>query len=157
MAINTQQLMEDIRAFIQDHPELNVLLNKREFSKTQLALAIRMMIAQFNRIHYLTRYTDRSFPEDASIDLQIFGSVSNLLKSNAVMNVRNHLPYNDGGLSVGQFAKSGEYTGVADMFNSAFVEGATQLKWSINVEEGFGGVSSPYRYDGWAWSWGHPL
>jgi hypothetical protein len=74
------------------------------------------------------------------------------------MNGRNHLPYNDGGLSVGQFAKSGEFSGLADRLRQMFVDDATQLKWSINVLEGFGGVLSPYYYyNGWAHTWGHPL
>lgn len=157
MAVNVQKLIRDVKDFLQDEPILNVLLDRREFSDTMVKLAIRLMISDFNRLVFASRYNEASFPpEEQSFVSQLYGTVYHLLNMGATLQIRNHLPYNDGGTSVGQFSKSGEYLGVAERFKELFIEAGTQLKYDINIEMGYGGVSTEYAYfGGWSTIHGH--
>lgn len=157
MGLNMAELAEDVRVFMQDDPILNRLLGRREFGPASVKLAIRMMISDFNQVNFVSGFTPATFP-DNTLTLQIYGTVYHLMNSATVLQTRNHLPYNDSGLSVGQFAKSGEYSGLADRFKPLFDEKALQVKWDINVYMGSGGVMSEYSYfGGWATVYGHTL
>ena len=155
MPFKVDQLIQDVTEYMQDEPQLNVLLNKREFSPGMHKIAVKMMVAAFNRVNFVSNYTPLNFP-DATEDIQIWGTVYNLLNSAAILQVRNHLAYNDAGLSIAQFSKSGEYSGVADRFEALFEKGALSIKYNINIAMGMGGILSEYSYfGGWATVYGH--
>jgi hypothetical protein len=141
------KLAELVTEFLQDEPQLNVLLNKREFSPSLVKLAIRLMVSSFNRNHFVTAYTSGDFP-DGTLEVQIYGTIFHLLQSASLLQVRNHLPYNDAGLSVAQFSKSGELMGLAERFKAQFEESALQIKYDLNIFLGWGGVLSEYAYYG---------
>ncbi len=147
MPINLTTLTADVAEFMQDDPRLNVLLRKVEFRESLVKLAIRMMIDHFNHINWRSFFTEGDFP-DNTLDIQIYGTVYHLFGSAAILQVRNHLPYNDAGLSVAQFSKSGEYSGLGAGFKSHFENMALALKYEINLEMGWGGVASEYSFYG---------
>lgn len=156
MAINIPALVQDVQTFLQDEPMLNLLLNRREFSESMIKLAIKMMVGSFNRTHFQTNFSVVDFP-DGLDDIVIYGTVYHLLNMATNLQTRNHLPYNDAGLSVAQFSKSGEYAGIADRFEAMFEKGATQVKYDLNIRAGWGGVPSEYMClsAGWASIYGH--
>lgn len=147
MAIDVEQLVADVICFLQDEPQLNVLIRRREFSDPLIRLCIRLMVADVNQIHISTGFTVESFPLGTD-SIQVYGTIYHLLMSASLLQVRNHLPYNDAGLSVAQFAKSGEYTGVADRFKAQFEQSALQMKFDYNMFQGYGGVPSEYAWFG---------
>ena len=150
MAIDVALLTKDVQDFLQDDPQLNVLLGKREFSPAMVRLAIRMMVDDFNQVNFVSGYTEKDFPT-STLNLQVYGTIYHLLNSATTLQLRNHLPYNDSGLSVAQFSKSGEYAAVADRFKALFDEKALQVKYDINVRAGEGNVPSEYSYgSNWA-------
>lgn len=155
MPFKPEQLIKDVIEFMQDDPQLNVLLNKREFGPGMHKIAVKMMVAAFNRVNFVSQFTPESFPNGTD-DVQIYGMIYHLLNSAALLQVRNHLPYNDAGMSVAQFSKSGEYSGLGDRFKALFEEGALNVKYDINIAMGMGGVLSEYSYfGGWATVYGH--
>ena len=155
MAIDQDELIGAVREMLRDDPQLNVLLGRREFSAGVMKVAVRMMVSEFNRINWVSTFAVETFP-DNTYDVQIYGTIYHLLNSAACLNVRNHLPYKDSGLSVAQWSKSGEYAGLAERFRAIFTEGATQIKWAMNIEQGFGGVMSEYAFTaGWSTVYGH--
>jgi hypothetical protein len=147
VAIDESRLVEEVSDFLQDYPAFNVLTRKPEFPPTLIKLAIQMMVDSFNRVNYRTRYTKESFP-DFTKDIQLYGTIFHLLNSAAALQTRNHLPYNDAGLSVAQFSKSGEYLALANHFKSMFDKEALALKYEMNLEGGWGGVASEYSFYG---------
>ena len=147
MAIEVEKLKDHVSCFLQDEPQLNVLIRRKEFSDPLIRLCITLMVADFNQIHISTGFTVKSFPPGTE-SIQIYGTIYHLLMSASLLQVRNHLPYNDAGLSVAQFAKSGEYTGVADRFKAQFEQSALQVKYDINMFQGYGGVPSEYSWFG---------
>ena len=62
MAIDVALLTKDVQDFLQDDPQLNVLLGKREFSPAMVRLAIRMMVDDFNQVNFVSGYTEKDFP-----------------------------------------------------------------------------------------------
>jgi hypothetical protein len=145
--IELERLVRDVREFIQDDPRLNVLIRKLEFGDALIKLAVRMMVDEFNHINWRSNFEFRTFPPHTT-DIQLYGTIFHLMNSGAILQTRNHLPYNDAGLSVAQFAKSGEYTALANQFGHQFKQSALNLKYQMNLEMGWGGVSSEYAYYG---------
>lgn len=155
MAIKTEDLVGMVVCFMQDDPQLNVLIRRREFSDPLIRVAIKLMISHFNQIHVPTIFNEKDFPLGTEA-VQLYGTIFHLLNSATLLQVRNHLPYNDTGLSVGQFAKSGEYSGIADRFKQLFEPMALSVKFDFNMFQGYGGVASQYAwFGGYATIYGH--
>lgn len=147
MSIDVGELVGEVTTFLQDHPALNVLRRKQEFTPGLIKLAIQMMIDHFNQINWRSLFTAEDFPSGTK-NIQIYGVVLHLMNSAAGLQTRNHLPYNDAGLSVAEFAKSGEYLGLANQFKAIFEQQSLALKYELNLEMGWGGVPSEYSYYG---------
>ena len=155
MAIQVEELKGMVVAFCQDDPQLNTVIRRREFSDPLIRLSITLMVADFNQIHISSNFTIKSFPPGTE-SLQLYGTIYHLLNSATLLQVRNHLPYNDSGLSVAQFAKSGEYAGIADRFKALFEQRALQVKYDLNLFQGYGGLPSEYAwFGGFATIFGH--
>lgn len=155
MAIDAENLRKMVIAFCQDDPMLNTVIRRREFTDPLIRLAIILMVSDFNSIHIPTGFTVKSFPTGTE-SIQLYGTIYHLLNSAVLLQVRNHLPYNDAGLSVAEFAKSGEYSGIADRFKAMFEERALSLKYDYNISQGYGCVSSEYAwFGGFATIFGH--
>ena len=158
MAFDIETLKEMVTAFCQDDPLLNVIIQsktRREFSDPLVRLAITLMVADFNQINITTGFTPKTFPPNTE-SVQVYGTIYHLLNSASLLQVRNHLPYNDTGLSIGQFAKSGEYAGLANSFKAQFEARALQVKHDYNMSQGYGCVPSQYAwYGGYATIYGH--
>lgn len=138
------ELINEVQVFLQDHPRLNVLIRTRQFTPTLVRIAAKMMLAAFNKLNWVSRYKLEELPEEELFDSIIYGTLYHLMNAEAALQVRNHLPYNDAGLSVAEFAKSGEYQTLMGSYQTLFREGALSWKYQKNIEQGFGGVSSEY-------------
>lgn len=155
MAFKVDDLIRDIQEFLQDHPQLNVLIRKNEFGPALIKIAIRMMVDDFNQINWRSQFTPRDFPS-STFNIQMYGTVFHLMNSASTLQTRNHLPYSSGGTSIAQFAKSGEYQQLANQFKKEFKDAALALKYQMNLEQGWGGVSSEYStHGGYAFADGH--
>lgn len=155
MAFKVDDLVRDVQEFLQDHPQLNVLIRKNEFGPALIKIAIRMMVDHFNQINWRSTFTAASFPEN-TFNIQMYGTVFHLMNSASALQTRNHLPYSSGGTSIAQFAKSGEYQALAQKFGDEFRNAALALKYQMNLEQGWGGAPSEYSYyGGFAFADGH--
>lgn len=157
MPIDLNTLVEDVGVFMQDDTQFNLLRNGREFSPGQIRVAVRMMVADFNLANYISSFVLADLPDNL-YSMAIYGTIYHLMNSAAILQTRNHLPYNDSGLSVGEWAKSGEYQALANQFKGMFDQSAVNYKWSYNMSQGFGGVLTEYsQTSGWASIYGHSL
>jgi hypothetical protein len=146
MATNTLQDYRDaLRAFIRDHDFLNRLLKfTQENTNDELDLYLNMAIGFLNGIPpFVQTFGVADFPNPS---LLIHQATIEALVSNSVVNARNDLTYNNGGVTV-KIQDANRYLSILQMlYRSTDMEirNFTQLKVSLNIMGGFGGVYSPY-------------
>ncbi len=152
---NTTALTTDeIRMFLRDQPEYNILLDDVEFEDKDILLAMKLTVSKWNAITPMTNMTD---PNSLNSYILLFGVCGFLLKSEGLRQVRNQLQTQDGNISpVGMDEKESLYMRWASHFQNEFATRAQALKIQANVEvlldagsdmktAGFG---SEYRYSG---------
>ena len=134
-----------LRNFIKDHEALNRLLKfEEESSSNELDMYIYMALGFLNSIPpILSTYTLETFPTPALLMHQ--ASIECLI-SNSIVNARNELTYNNGGVTV-KIPDGNKYM---KMLQTLFrmtdqeISAYRNMKISININGGWGGVSSPY-------------
>lgn len=130
---------EEVREFVQDYPEANLILDKEEFSNTYISLCISLAVSEFNSISPRTGYSDQNFP---SKSLLLQGTLWQMYSGRATLMARNHLSYSDGNLVVPVEEKWDIYSNLAASFGTQFKQGAQALKINQNLESGWGSISS---------------
>lgn len=136
-----------LRAFVKDNTLVNRLLKfTEENTDDEMDLYINMAIGFLNFIPpFIGSYTVETFP---FATLVIHQATIECLISNGIVNSRNDLTYNNGGVTV-KISDGDRYLRqlqqlyrLTDMEIKAY----TQIKIALNIDGGFGGVSSPYAY-----------
>lgn len=130
---------EEVREFIQDYPEGNLLLDKEEFSPTFINLSMSFAVEEYNAISPRTGYTLESFPSKSVL---MTGTLWKMYSGKAAQMARNQLSYTDGGLQIPIEEKYELYMNLANNYMTQFMASATKLKISINMESGWGEVRS---------------
>jgi len=140
--------IEAVRLYMRDLAEFNLLLRGEESSDRMLVWATQDFLSDFNGTPPFTGY---SLPELLSRNLQnlcVRGTVITLLQSVMILHSRNHLPFNDGGLSVSINDKAPVIQSMLHLFQSAYEQNKRQVKTALNVEQlldsGPSGVHSDY-------------
>jgi len=132
---------EDIRRWIRDTPERNTLLHDVEFSTEDIEACIRLAVAAFNEETILTAYAAETFPFPAAL---IYGAVAFLYDGASTHQIRNHLSYSTGGVSVDDMNKGPEYSALAAKFQKKFEDATRKIKNQLNLEQGWGSIQSEY-------------
>jgi hypothetical protein len=141
MANSPVLMIEEVQEHVRDKPELNKLLDGEEFSPTVISIAIDLAISSFNTIAPLSNVTLATFP---SRSLLMEGTIAKLLRGQAALKARNTMNYSDGGLQIPVEEQFPLYMQLAEMYEASFLQNAKQLKIHLNIEEGWGSVSSDY-------------
>lgn len=139
----TVLLPEEVRAYIQDYPEQNLLLDREEFSDVGITLAIDLAMAEYNSIPPRSLFNATNFP---SKSILLYGTLWQLFLGRAALAARNNLSYSDGGLSIPVEEKYELYMSLANTFQAMFKDSSAKLKASMNMESGWGSVSSDEAY-----------
>lgn len=135
--------VDEVRAYLEDYPEVNLLLDKEEFSNAKIQLCISLGADEYNNMPPKGSYNLENFPSK-SILLQ--GTLWQLFQSRAAIAVRNHLTYSDGGIQIPIEEKYEMWASLANTHRAAFAEAAAKLKIYENVAGGWGSVSSDYAH-----------
>jgi hypothetical protein len=132
-----------IRTYLRDFSQNNRLLGEEETSDPMLDLAIVLTLDDFNRTPHITGFSIEVFP---SYYLLLLGSVIQVLRSAGIMQSRNRLNYNEGGISVAVSDKAADYQQwIASMFNE-YERKKRELKIAINLTGAFGSMPSEYIF-----------
>jgi len=136
-----------LRAYIKDHSTLNRLLNfEKENTDDELDLYLNMAMGFLNIIPpYIGGFTYATFPIPA---LLIYQAAIECLISNGIVQARNDLTYNNGGITV-KISDGDRYLNhLQSLYRAAdqAIKALTQLKIALNISAGFGGVHSPYAW-----------
>lgn len=138
MAITPQ----DVRDFISDTPQKNLLLdNEEEYSDVRITLASRLAVDTFNVMPPRTRYEVDTFPYDSVL---LYGTLSKLFEGQAALAARNHMSYSDGGVSLPIEERHGMYSNLAATYGQLFTQYASRVKVENNMNDGWGEVGSDY-------------
>lgn len=134
-----------LRVFIRDHSDLNRLLKfEEENPNDNLDLYLNMALGFLNYIPPLIQtFTFANFPVPA---LLLHQATIEALISNGVLSARNDLTYNNGGITVKVTDKE-RYLSILNMLMRTAdreIQLFKQIKVSINIDAGWGGVASPY-------------
>ena len=148
-----QQLINTVRMYLRDYPELNRLIRGQEHSDRMIAWAIADCIDDWNSTPPLIPAVQlQNFP---SKSLLLRGTVIALLESIGMLQTRNHLTFSDGGIQVGVSDKTPLIQSWLQLIGNRYEEKKQKLKIAINIELGWGqGLHSEYLwtngfYGGW--------
>lgn len=140
-----QELIDDIRTFLSDKPEFNRLIEGSEFNDDQMKLAVRLWLQRFNSTppKLVTQYTDLTQQDFPVWHLVFDGVMIQLLIMGGIVNTRNFLNFNDGGVSFTVNDKGQAYQGWIGMMISSHQAEVANVKAAMNAEEAYGYIPSP--------------
>ena len=141
------QLIAVVRTRMRDFPELNRLVEGRETSDREIALAIAEAVDDFNNTPPLIQnFGIEDFP---SISLLIRGSIINIIESVGLLQTRNQMVYSDGeGVTVNVSDKTPMLIQWLQLFMNQYEAKKLRLKKALNLKGALNGthLSSEYRY-----------
>jgi hypothetical protein len=131
---------DQVREFMRDFPDKNILVDGVEFADNDIERAIRMTISMGNAIARPTSYSVTSFPNDYVL---LQGVCSYLLKSEGIRQLRNEAMFQDGNIQpVGLDNKQQAYAALASQYLQEFTQMLTAIKIQDNMNT-FGHMTSP--------------
>ncbi len=140
--ITLTDLISRVRRFMRDHSQLNRLIAGVESSDEDIMLAIDMCISDFNNTPPFTRKYDFNNPPPFLYLLQ--GTVVHLLESKGLLESRNALQFNDGGISIGADKDQRTQSWLQHLFNR-YTTSRDRFKVAENIEMAWGNsLSSEY-------------
>jgi hypothetical protein len=141
-AVPLSELINKVRRFMRDRGVLNRLIAGEESSDEDIMLAIDLCISDFN--HTPPPVGKFDFLTPPPLYLLMYGTVVKLLESKGLLESRNSLPFNDGGLSVAADKDQRTQAWLAHFSNKFETD---KLKWKVmkNIEDSWGvSLSSEY-------------
>lgn len=145
-------LFDAFRTEINDaDAELNIL-NGQEIENSNLRILkyFQRAIRDLNSGTPITKYQIKDFPDEG---LLIDGAVIFYLIANGILQMRNQLDYNDGGLAIGMFNKTGQYQSWAQFLLQTYQQNKMSFKQgelARSYNAGFLGIGSEFGYlTGW--------
>jgi hypothetical protein len=142
--LRLNNLIQQVRTFTRDYPELNRLIAGVESSPRQILWAIFDTLDDFNSTPPFTNMRLNDFP---SKSLFVRGVVCSLLESVGLLQTRNQISFTDGGIQVGISDKTPLIQSWLQLFRNAYEEKKMRIKVAINIETAWGGgVFSEFRF-----------
>jgi hypothetical protein len=142
--IELNNFVQQVRSFLRDYPETNRLVAGVESSNRQIVWAVADTLDDFNTTPPFTQFTLTNFP---SKSLLVRGTVISLLESVGLLQTRNHLSFNDGGIQTAVNDKTAFIQSWLQLFKNSYEEKKKLLKVAYNIESAWeGGIFSEYRF-----------
>ena len=143
------------RRYINDIPQLNTLDRDFESTDSEIADYIRETLIDINMSYEPTTNWDidqvRVLPSDNGVlswGTVKLGAILHLLTAKGIWSARNAITYSDaGGITVAEMDRYGRYQAYAQRIQPEFDRMVRQTKIRLNIQEAFGGVTSPFGFD----------
>jgi hypothetical protein len=137
--------VDQVRRFMRDFPDKNILLDDVEFSQDDVNLGIEMITSAYNVITPKTSLTPQSWPANAQW-LLLLGVSWYLIKSCSFLQLRNQATYQDGDIApIGIDDKFPMYTQLWQSLYAEWSDLARRSKIQDNLECAYGSLGSGYR------------
>lgn len=128
-----------VRMYLRDYPELNRLIDGEETSDRMIAWAVIDTLDDINnRPPFIGSFTCATFPYKS---LLLRGTVVAILESVGILQTRNQLQYQDGGISVGASDKAPMLMQWINMLKMSYEQKLDKWKISQNITQAFDGTS----------------
>lgn len=142
--MSTSLTSGDVREFLRDYGEYNILLDNVEFTEDEIEKAMSFAVDRYNLLTPVTTITEDTFPNRW---LLLIGTCIHLLQSAAFLQLRNQATYNDGDVErIGIDDKFALYQQLAGALSADWNQYAQKIKQQNNMEGAYGSLSSGYRY-----------
>lgn len=136
---------DQVRMFLRDRADRNILLDDVQFSDDELNLAAEMAVSAFNSVTPQTQMTPSTFPTHLRY-LLLIGIARFLLMSESFMQVRNQATYQDGDIApIGIDDKAALYSQMAQALKAEWDELTRNIKTQLNMESAYASLGSGYR------------
>lgn len=136
---------DQIRMFLRDRADRNILLDDVQFTDAELNLATEMAVSAFNTVTPQTMLTASSFPQHLQW-LLLLGTARFLMWSESFLQVRNMATYQDGDISpIGVDDKVAQYSQLAQQLKAEWDELTRGVKTQNNMEGAYASLGSGYR------------
>lgn len=134
-------LRSEIRAFMQDVPQKNILLDDVEFKNSDIDNAVKRVVQWYNVMPVMSSLTWRQIPE-----IFIFqGAAAQLLLSGAILKLRNQLSVPTDGLGVISIDDNASaYASLGQQLKEEVKAAMRERKIEINQRQFYGSLSSGY-------------
>ena len=148
-----------LRRYLNDTPQLNELDEDFESTDDELEDYIKDCLNDINlNSDPITRFMLSDIitepGEDSPTGMPIpwstvkMGAVIQLLTAKGIHSARNMLTFSDaGGVQITNHDKWGRYINYYNVLIPKYEKAVAQLKIRANINQGFGGVSSPFSFD----------
>lgn len=136
---------DQIRMFLRDRADRNILLDDVQFTDDELNLAVEMAVSAYNTVTPQTNLTPPSFPTHLRY-LLLIGTARFLLMSESFLQVRNQATVQDGDISpIGIDDKAALYSEMARQLKAEWDELVRGVKTQNNMEGAYTTLGSGYR------------
>ena len=132
---------QDVRELILDKIENNYLLDGEELSDVQIMLAQEMVLADWNSTPPTDAQTLQTFPYKHVL---MFGTLGRCFMGQAALRARNTFQFSDGGIAVPLEERFAMYQSLGSMYMQEYQSAMSKIKISINMDQGWGSISSDY-------------
>ena len=145
---NLGEFVLQVRQYLRDFPELNRLIDGEESSDRMIAWAVIDALDDINNTPPLIgMFTVETFPYRS---LLLRGTVIAVLESVGLLQTRNQLNYNDGGIQVSASDKAPMIMQWINMLRGSYEQKKQQYKIAVNISNAFdgGAILSDYYFLG---------
>ena len=132
-----------VREWLKDFAHMNDLLPGHMASDGNLLVCLEIALDEFNKFSMPpTSFGLENFPSYAML---VYGTTIHVLISEALLQMRNRLNYTDGGLTIADSDKAGDYMSAVQALRGMYNAQKNDLKMFLNAEQAYGdGVPSEY-------------
>jgi len=135
---------DQVRRFMRDRPDYNILLDRVEFTLEDINQGIEMVTSKYNSITPQTGLLAQSWPNHLQYVL-LLGVAAYLIKSCAFLQLRNQATYQDGDIApIGIDDKYPLYIQFAQILEAEWAQLVQAIKIQNNLEGAYGNLSSGY-------------
>lgn len=145
-----RSFVEITRLYLRDHPELNRLVRGEESSDRQTAWAVLDALSNFNGTPPLSAFTLEELLMRNQHSLLLRMTVIALLESVALLQIRNHINYSNGGINVGVNDKAPMILQWLQYYRSYTEQMKLRVKVAMNIESILGPSNSGVHSELWA-------
>jgi len=136
---------DQVRRFMRDYPDRNILLDDVEFDQDDVNQGIEMVTSAYNSITPQTSLSPQAWPPHKQYIL-LLGVSWYLIKSCSFLQLRNQATYQDGDIApIGIDDKFPLYMQLWQTLKAEWDQLVKQAKIQDNLECIYGSVSSGYR------------
>lgn len=137
--------VDEVRRFMRDYPDKNILLDDVEFSLEDINQGLDFVVGAYNAVTPISSLSVEGWPSNLRY-LLLLGVSWYLIKSCAFLQLRNQATVQDGDIApIGIDDKFPLYMQMHRELKTEWDFLVRQVKTQLNLESGYGCLSSGYR------------